>query len=137
MKGNLRSGIQHFIDATGTLGVLEGENIDFPVKRVYWITRSTPKSSRGNHAHRHLNQILIVLMGSLEISLSDGYETKTHVLNADSKEYLRIIPGYWRVLKNLSEDCVTLVLASEIYDESDYIRDWDEFIAWRSLREQR
>jgi len=136
MSESVRNGIQHFINSTGRLGVLEGENIDFPVKRVYWITETSAESTRGNHAHRELHQILIVLVGSLEISLSDGLETKTHFLEAHSNEFLRIFPGYWRVLKDISPNCVTLVLASEAYDESDYIRDWDEFLTWKRSKNE-
>jgi dTDP-4-dehydrorhamnose 3,5-epimerase-like enzyme len=137
MKGYLRNGIEHFADATGSLGVLEGADIDFPVRRVYWITGTSNKSSRGNHAHRNLHQILLVLVGSLEVVLSDGIKTESFILSAESKTYLRIYPGYWRVLQNISLDCVTLVLASEVYDEGDYIRDWDEFVVWRQTHDGR
>lgn len=119
------------MDLNGNLGVLEGREIDFPVKRVYWITQANSNSTRGNHAHRELHQIFVVLVGSLEITLSDGLQSETYRLEANSSEFLRIQPGYWRVLKNFSSDCVTLVLASDVYDESDYIRDWNEFLSWR------
>jgi len=85
---------------------------------------------RGFHAHKDLQQIAIAVTGSCEIILDDGEEQKSVLLDNSTKG-LYIGPGFWRVMCNFTPDCVLLVLADQHYDESDYIRSYDEFLKWK------
>jgi hypothetical protein len=104
-----------------------GEHLGFDVERVYYIYDVPDDESRGEHAHKRLQQLLIAVRGSLHVLIDDGYEKKSVVLDrADCGLY---IPGLiWRRLSNFSPGGVCLVLASSAYDEADYIRNYDEFI---------
>lgn len=117
-------------DATsGDLGVIEFQDLPFAPKRVYWIRNFQLGSTRGNHAHRHLSQIAIVLQGRLIIDLFDGNDRTSHELSVTS-DYLEITPGKWRVMRDAAPGTVLMVLASLEYDESDYIRDWNTYLKW-------
>ncbi|WP_214079173.1 FdtA/QdtA family cupin domain-containing protein [Mesotoga sp.] len=112
----------------GSLSVVEG-NIDssFPIKRVYYIFSAGKGVERGHHAHKALEQLLICVYGAIEIMCDDGDKKEYTVLDDPAKgQYVG--KGIWRTMKWLKDDSVLLVLASEYYDESDYIRDYDEFI---------
>lgn len=110
----------------GKLAVIEGECIPFEVKRVYYLFDVPSDAYRGGHAHKNLSQLLIPLSGSFDVVLKDGKEEKTIVLNKPTKGLL-IVPGIWRELENFSAGAVCLVLASDVYNEEDYVRDFDEF----------
>ena len=113
----------NFIDSRGSLTVAQfNEHFHFPIKRQYIIQNSSSCHDRGFHAHKNLWQYFICLSGSVEIHLWDGMESITYTLN-DSKVGLIVGPMVWRVLKNFNENTILSVLASEIYDESDYISD--------------
>ena len=117
-------------DSRGKLIALEeGADIPFPIKRVYYIYDTLPGVERGFHAHRELEQILVCVSGSCEITVDDGRERETIPLGKPS-EGLYIGPGIWREMRDFSPGAVLLVLASLPYDEHDYIRDYDEFIAY-------
>lgn len=117
-------------DERGTLGVLEGDlALPFTVRRVYFISEVPESIDRGAHAHRRLEQVVIAPTGSVRISLDDGDNHATFVLDSPSKA-LRIPPGYWRTLDDFAPGTVVVVLASEEYDEGDYIRDHARFIEW-------
>lgn len=116
-------------DARGQLIALEGasEQIPFEIKRVYYIFDTTPGTTRGKHAHRELKQVLICLSGACTIvcEMPDG-AMSAHRLDWPNKGLL--IEGLvWRQMKDFSKDAVLMVLASEHYDEADYIRDYDAF----------
>ena len=115
-------------DDRGQLIALE-EYKDFPfsVKRVYYIYDTLPGVVRGHHAHKSLEQILVCVSGSCGIRLDDGHEKKEIILDSPDKG-LYIANNVWREMFDFSPDAVLLVLASELYDERDYIRDYDEFI---------
>lgn len=115
-------------DSRGQLVSVEGKR-DFPfeVKRVYYIYDTLPGVRRGFHAHKNLQQILICVHGSCKILLDDGYE-KADVLLDKPYEGLYISNDTWREMYDFSEGAVLLVLASEYYDEVDYIRNYDEFL---------
>lgn len=114
-------------DARGQLVALEVlKEIPFDVKRAYYIYDTLPDVRRGYHAHRNLQQILICVNGSCKIHLDDGHET-AEVLMDKPTEGLYIANDVWREMYDFSEGAVLLVLASEYYDESDYIRDYDTF----------
>ena len=114
-------------DDRGQLVALE-EYKDFPfsVKRVYYIYDTIKDVVRGHHAHKCLKQILVCVHGSCKIHLDDGRDTAEVVLDNPTTG-LYIENDMWREMYDFSPDAVLLVLASELYDESDYIRDYDEF----------
>ena len=110
----------------GSLSVVEKDIIPFDIKRVYYLYDIPSTSIRGGHAHKKLYQLLIPLSGSFDVILNDGKQKKTFTLNKPNKGLL-IVPGIWRELENFSSGAVCLVLASEVYDEADYIRNYNSF----------
>jgi dTDP-4-dehydrorhamnose 3,5-epimerase-like enzyme len=115
------------IDARGNLTFIENSiHIPFDIKRVYYLYDVPDGSERGGHAHRDLNQILIALSGSFDVLLSDGINEKKVHLNSQNVGLL-IVPMVWREIINFTENAICLVLASDIYKEEDYYRDFDEF----------
>lgn len=110
----------------GNLSVIEKDIIPFEMKRVYYLYDVPSGSERGGHAHKNLKQFLIALSGSFNVILNDGKEEKVITLNKPN-EGLLINPGIWRELNNFSSGSVCLVIASAVYDEADYIRDFEEF----------
>ena len=114
-------------DRRGNLSVIEGDIIPFPIKRVYYLYDVPGGAERGGHAHKNLYQFLIAVSGSFEVLLHDGNNEKSVTLNMASRGLL-IVPGIWRELKNFSSGAVCLVVASEVFDESDYIRDFGDFL---------
>ena len=115
-------------DERGSLiAIEEGYNAPFDIKRVYYIFDTKKEVERGFHAHKKLQQIAIAVKGSCTFVLDTGYKREEILLNNPNKGLL--IEGLlWREMKNFSEDCVLIVIASEHYDESDYIRNYDKFI---------
>lgn len=127
--------IPTFDRTMGSLAVLEStEIVPFQIKRVYFIHHVPDGVARGSHAHKNLEQFIVAASGSFSVNLDSGKATKTFLL--DSAEFgLYVPPGYWRDLVGFSESSVCLVLASTVYDESDYIRDYDEFLSWVDQRQ--
>jgi len=115
-------------DDRGSLIALEtGSTVPFEIKRVYYIFETKENVSRGYHAHRNLKQLLVCVSGQCEIHIDNGKEKKVVNLSCATKGLL--IEGLiWREMHNFSADCVLMVLASDVYDESDYIRSYDDFI---------
>lgn len=115
-------------DDRGQLVALEEyKDIPFEIKRVYYIYDTKQGVRRGFHAHKDLEQILICVHGSCKILLDNGRE-KENVLLDKPYEGLYIANDMWREMYDFSPDAVLLVLASQLYDEADYIRDYDEFL---------
>jgi dTDP-4-dehydrorhamnose 3,5-epimerase-like enzyme len=115
-------------DDRGQLIALENEKeIPFEIKRVYYMFETGEGVRRGFHAHKNLKQILICTSGSCKIHLDDGKETKEIVLD-DPSEGLFITNNLWREMYDFSKDAVLMVLASDLYNEKDYIRNYDEFL---------
>jgi dTDP-4-dehydrorhamnose 3,5-epimerase-like enzyme len=115
-------------DSRGQLVSLEEEKeIPFNIKRVYYIYDTLPNVRRGFHAHKTLKQLLLCLHGSCKILLDDGYD-KEEVLLDKPFEGIFVNGLIWREMFDFSPDAVLMVLASEIYDETDYIRDYNKFI---------
>lgn len=115
-------------DHRGSLIALEhGCNLPFTVQRVYYIFGTQPDIRRGYHAHRALKQVLVCTSGSCQILLDNGISKHTVVLNSPTQG-LYIDGLIWREMFDFSTDCVLMVLASERYDETDYIRDYNAFI---------
>lgn len=113
-------------DIRGNLSVVEGDIISFDIKRVYYIYDIPTSSFRGGHAHKKLQQVLFPVCGSFDVVLKDGDSEKKITLNKPNVGLL-IPAGIWNELQNFSSGSVCLVLASEIFDEADYIRDFDDF----------
>lgn len=118
--------IQKIADHRGNLGVVESHTLPYKFKRVYYLYDVPSEAYRGGHAHKNQMAFLIALSGSFDVVLNDGYHTKTVTLNKP-KEGLLIATNIWRELSNFSSGSVCLVLASDDFDESDYIRDFEEF----------
>ncbi|ASK56524.1 sugar 3,4-ketoisomerase [Vibrio tarriae] len=115
-------------DARGELVALESnKDIPFDVKRVYYVYGTHPEAVRGLHAHRELKQVAIAIHGSCRFILDDGATREDVVLNKPD-EGLLIDSCLWREMHDFSHDCVLVVLASEHYMESDYIRNYDDFV---------
>lgn len=115
-------------DDRGQLVALENDKeIPFNVKRVYYMYNTVKGVRRGFHSHKKLKQILICTSGSCKIHLDDGHETAEITLDKPY-EGLFISHNLWREMYEFSPDAVLMVLASEMYDENDYIRDYNEFL---------
>ena len=112
----------------GKLIALEkGDEFPFDIKRVYYIWGNEKNVIRGHHAHRKLEQVMVCVAGSCDFILDDGREKVKIHLN-DPSQGLYIKHNIWRTFTNFSKDCVVMVLASEYYDEADYIRDYNLFL---------
>ena len=124
-------------DERGQLVALEEKkDIPFKIKRVYYMYDTLPGVTRGYHAHKSLEQILVCIHGSCKILLDDGHEKKVVALEKPY-EGLYVSHAVWREKFDFSPDAVLMVLASELYDESDYIRNYDKFLEYVHEREQR
>jgi len=113
-------------DRRGNLSVIEKDCVPFKIERVYYLYDVPSDAYRGGHAHKDQAELLVALSGSFEIILNDGEHSKRIMLNKPNKG-LFIPKGIWRELENFSAGSVCLVLASDVYVESDYIRDFQEF----------
>lgn len=119
---------KHHSDRKGNLSVVEGmKEVPFEVKRVYYLYDVPGGESRGGHAHKALRQLIVAASGSFSVTLDDGIKKQTFVLNRPYQGLL-VVPGIWRTLDDFSSGAVCLVLASEIYEESDYLRDYGDFL---------
>lgn len=111
----------------GNIAVIENEVIPFEIKRVYYLYDIPSSSKRGGHSHKKLQQVLIAISGSFDVVLNDGKSQKTITLNKPDKGLL-LRNNTWRELENFSSGAVCMVLASEVFDEADYIRNFDVFL---------
>jgi dTDP-4-dehydrorhamnose 3,5-epimerase-like enzyme len=126
--------IPTFSNPLGSLGVVEGDGeFPFQIKRVYFLHNVPEGAVRGSHAHKNLSQLIIALSGRISVTLDDGYMAKVFELES-AEQALTVPPGYWRTLTNFSQGATALVLASEEFTPSDYIRDYDEFVEWAKNR---
>lgn len=114
----------------GNLSVIESDVIPFEIKRVYYLYDVPAGAERGGHAHKNLKQFLIALSGSFDVVLNDGQNQQLITLNKPY-EGLLINQGIWRELNNFSSGSVCLVIASAVYDEGDYIHEFDEFLKYK------
>ena len=118
----------------GNITPLENlKNIPFEIKRVFYIYDIPGGKDRGAHAHKVCKQLLIAASGGFDVFLDDGINKKTVTLN---RPYLGlyIIPGMWRELLNLSSGSISLVLASDYYNENDYIRKYEDFLNFKTYK---
>ena len=115
-------------DERGSLVAIEGnKNIPFDIKRVYYIFGTQKDIARGFHAHKELNQVAVCITGKCRMLLDNG-NTKENVWMDSATKGVLIEDMVWHEMHDFSDDCVLLVLASDIYDESDYIRNYQAFI---------
>lgn len=123
--------IPKITDVRGNLSVIENDVVPFKIKRVYYLYDVPSGTHRGGHAHKKLQQLLIAISGSFDVVLKDRTgDKKTITLNKPNKGLL--IPNLiWRELENFSSGAVCLVVASDVYDKDDYIRDFNKFVAYR------
>lgn len=116
-------------DPRGSLSFIEREVIPFSIQRVYFLYDIPCGTERGGHAHKEQKQLLIAINGSFDVILDDGKERNIITLDTPTKGLL--IRDGWRELKNFSTGAVCLVLSSGHYDESDYIRNYNDFLAFK------
>lgn len=115
-------------DNRGKLIAVEGNrDIPFDIKRVYWIFDTLPDEDRGMHAHKNMEQIIVAMDGACQFVLDDGKTRETVWLNRPDQG-LYIGKNMWREMKHFSYGCKLMVLASDYYDEKEYIRNYEEFL---------
>lgn len=118
------------LDSGALTAINSNDEVPFSIKRVYYLYDVPNKSDRGAHAHKELMQLVVAASGSFEIELNDGANLKTFILRQPD-EGLLIPPGLWRDLRNFSGGGICMVLASDVYNEGDYIRDFVEFKSFK------
>ena len=124
--------LQKVVDPRGNLTVAQGmKDIPFYVARVYWTYDVPSSTSRGGHAHKHCREFVIAVSGSFTVTLDNGHEKKSFLLNHPYQGLL-IETDIWRTLDDFSSGAVCLVLAEKTFDEADYIRNYDDFIDYLS-----
>ncbi len=114
-------------NSLGNIAVIENDVIPFEIKRVYYLYDIPSSAVRGGHSHKKLQQVLIAISGSFDVVLKDGKTQKKVTLNKPSKGLL-IGNNIWRELENFSSGAVCLVIASQVFEEADYIRDYNDFL---------
>lgn len=120
--------LSKIFDPRGNLTVTQGgKDVPFDIARVYWVYDVPGGESRGGHAHRSCREFIIAVSGSFTVTLDDGQTSQSYHLN-HPWEGLFVETNTWRTLDDFSSGAVCLVLASEVYDEDDYIREYDEFL---------
>lgn len=116
-------------DPRGNLTVAEGPNLPFAIKRAYWVYDVPGGEGRGGHAHKSCRELIVAVSGAFTVTLDNGREKKQFFLNHPYQGLL-IEKGIWRTLDDFSSGSVCLVLASEEFEEDDYIRDYSEYIKY-------
>ncbi len=115
-------------DVRGNLSYIEGKHhVPFPIRRVYWVYDVPGGGARDGHAYRTLEEFIVAASGSFDVAIDDGRRNQTVQLN---RSYIGIYipPGVWRTLENFSSNSVALILASQLFSEEDYLRDYPEFV---------
>ena len=120
--------LQKMVDPRGNLSIAEGmKDIPFNVSRVYWTYDVPSGACRGGHAHKHCREFIVAVSGSFTITLDNGREKKSYTLNRPYQGLL-VDTDIWRTLDDFSSGSVCLVLAEDLFDEDDYIRNYKDFI---------
>jgi dTDP-4-dehydrorhamnose 3,5-epimerase-like enzyme len=124
-----------FNELRGDLSAVEiPDSISFQTKRIYYISNVPSDSIRGAHAHKELKQIFIALLGSFTLKVTDGNKTDQVKVSSRSTGYF-LPSGFWRELSDFSEDAICLVLASEHFDEKDYLKEMSDYLVWKKSHE--
>lgn len=119
----------------GNLSVMQNDGgAPFTVRRVYYLYDVPGGESRGGHAHRELHEMLVAVSGSFTVTVGDGEKSRTVMLNRPNRG-LHIVPGIWRTLDDFSSGAVCLVMSSMPYDESDYIREYDDYLEYVGIKD--
>ena len=122
------------LDKRGNLSIIEElKNIPFTIERTYWIYDVPGGESRRGHAYRENEEFIVALSGSFDVILDDGNERKTFSLNR-SYYGLYVPKGLWREINNFSTNSLALILSSTVYEEKDYIRDYNDFLKMKRRR---
>ena len=128
--------VRHFKDPEfGDLGVLEFDRLPFGCKRAYWVGRFDDGVVRGNHAHKTLNQVFIVLQGEVEFTFFRGTK-KSVVTLTEQDDYHLVLPGIWRTFQSRKPGSVLLVFCDQEFREEDYIRNWEDYLDWYQSRDE-
>jgi len=120
--------IPKILDHRGNSAIIEGNTLPFEFKRVYYLFDVPSSASRGGHSHKNQEEFLIALSGSFDVILNDGNSTEKVTLNKPDKGLL-ITTNIWRELDNFSSGAICLVLASDVFEENDYERDFETFLS--------
>lgn len=116
----------------GSLSFFEkNKEINFDIKRIYYIYEFSKENRRGFHAHKELKQVMFCPHGKIQVEFTDGRIKQSYLLDNPTK-ILVIEKGYWREFVSLEEGSILCVGASDIYDEKDYIRNYDEYLKWEA-----
>ena len=126
--------LKKIVDPRGNLTVTE-EMIDVPfeIRRVYWVYDVPSGESRGGHAHKQCRELIVAISGSFHVTLDDGNKKETYLLN-HPYQGLVVETGIWRTLDDFSSGAVCLVLASDLFEEEDYIREYEEFLNSKEIK---
>jgi hypothetical protein len=120
--------LKKIVDPRGNLTVTEEmTDVPFEIRRVYWVYDVPSGESRGGHAHKHCRELIVAISGSFHVTLDDGTSKETYLLN-HPYQGLVVETGIWRTLDDFSSGAVCLVLASDLFEEEDYIREYEEFL---------
>lgn len=123
---------KHHSDRKGNISVVEnGKTLPFYVRRVYYLYDVPGGESRGAHAHKELSQLIVAASGSFRVTLDDGNIKRSFILNRPYQG-LYVKPGIWRDLDDFSSGAVCMVLASDVYEVGDYIRNYEDFLIYRN-----
>lgn len=117
------------IDPRGNLTVAEGKSVPFHISRVYWVYDVPGGEHRGGHAHKHCKELIIAVSGAFTVTLDNGKEKKSYLLN-HPYQGLFVDVNTWRTLDDFSSGAVCLVLASDEFDEDDYIREYNDYLKY-------
>ena len=111
------------------------KQLPFVIKRIYYIVDMPQGSVRGAHAHKTLDQLVVAMQGHFSVDITDGENNWTYNMTKPNQA-LYIPGGYWRTLKDFLQGSICLVLASDPYDSSDYVRDYSDYLAWKAEHEK-
>ncbi|MFI0396773.1 sugar 3,4-ketoisomerase [Paracoccus jiaweipingae] len=118
-----------FEDARGSLGVVEGGDLPFDVKRMYYLYNVPEGAIRGEHGHKKLEQLMMCMAGEIMVTLTDGL-SRREVLLTGPDQAVHVRPGLWRSIRFIKPGSVLCVLASRPYEPDDYIHSYDEYVEW-------
>ena len=126
--------LKKIVDPRGNLTVIEGEtDVPFAIQRVYWVYDVPAGEYRGGHAHKNCRELLVALSGSFQVTIDNGTEKETYLLNHPYQGLL-IDAGLWRTLDDFSSGAICMVLASDPFEEEDYIREYGKFIKGKKVK---